>query len=178
MTLSRMTHISAHLHYLRMSPRKVRLVADTMRGRGVQDATTVLSLMPKAAAVPLKKLLHSAVANARHSFGVTQEQLMIDSVKVDPGPMLKRWTPKAFGRAAPVKRRSCHVGLVLRRSDGAPLAVRHDTTTLPPVSLAEVHEAKQRTGALPQESRRASPQHPSKGERRGFFRKMFSRKAI
>lgn len=96
-----------------MGPRKVRLVADLVRGRSVRRAIDILSVTNKRPAKPLLKLLMSAVANAKHNFSLSQDGLKIASLTVDGGPMLKRWMPKAHGRATPVRERTSHINLVL-----------------------------------------------------------------
>lgn len=105
--------VTAQLRHLRMGPRKVRLVADLIRGRKVVRAIDMLSLLNKRAAKPVLKLLNSAVANAKHNYSMNVEGLRIASIMVDGGPMLKRWMPKAHGRATPVRERTSHIKLVL-----------------------------------------------------------------
>ncbi len=105
--------VTAKLSYLRMGPRKVRLVADLIRGRSVARAIDILTVTNKRPAKPLLKLLLSAVANAQHNFSLAQEGLKVTTLTVDGGPMLKRWMPKAHGRATPVRERTSHVNLVL-----------------------------------------------------------------
>lgn len=96
-----------------MGPRKVRLVVDLVRGKKVLRALDVLSLLNKKASGPIKKLLESAIANAKHNFSLAADDLKIEKITVDGGPMLKRWMPKAHGRATPVRERTSHIKLVL-----------------------------------------------------------------
>ncbi len=105
--------VYASLRYLRMSPRKVRLVIDAIRGLGVLDAETRLTFMKQGAARPVLKLLRSAMANAEHNFHVSKDQLAIKTITADGGPTLKRFTPRAFGRAAPIRKRTTHIELIL-----------------------------------------------------------------
>lgn len=105
--------VTAQLRFLRNSPRKMRLVVDLMRGRSVIRTQNLLSIMNKTAAKHLLKLLNSAVANAKHNYSLTADQLRIKSIMVDGGPALKRWMPKAHGRATPVRERTSHIKLVL-----------------------------------------------------------------
>lgn len=105
--------IKANLKYLRVSPRKVRLVADLMRGKSVVEAEAVLRFLKKRASQPLYKLLKSAVANAKHNFNAEKENLKIKSIRVDQGPTLKRFMPRARGMAASIKKRSSHISLIL-----------------------------------------------------------------
>lgn len=105
--------VHASLRFLRMSPRKVRLVVDAVRGMKVSAAETKLAFLPKLAAQPVQKLLRSAVANAEHNFHLKKEDLFIKTIVADGGPTLKRSAPRAFGRAAPIRKRTTHVTLVL-----------------------------------------------------------------
>ncbi len=104
---------TATLRYLRMAPRKVRLVADLIRGLSVHDARIQLQYSAKDASKPLLKLLNSAVANARHNAGLVEDSLQITKITVDGGPILKRWMPRAMGRATPIRKRTSHIELVL-----------------------------------------------------------------
>lgn len=103
-----------------MSPRKVRLVADLIRGLSVSAALDQLKVMAKHAARPVGKTLKSAVANAEHNFRLDKDALKIAKITIDKGADLKRWRPRAFGRAAPIKKHSCHITIVLSESAVAP----------------------------------------------------------
>lgn len=106
--------ITAKLRYLKIGPRKVRLVADILRGRKVLKAVEILTLLRKKAARPLLKLVKSAIANAKHNHSSEAEDLRITRITVDGGPVLKRWTPRARGRATMIRKRTSHVELVLQ----------------------------------------------------------------
>src|SRR3989338_6902213 len=108
--------VTAQLKYLRMGPRKVRLVADVVRGKKADKAVQTLSLMPKKAARPVRKLIESAMANAVNNFSLAKENLRVASIMVDGGPVLKRWMPKAHGRATPVRERTSHIKVVLEET--------------------------------------------------------------
>jgi large subunit ribosomal protein L22 len=112
--------VNAKARYIHMSPRKVRLVVDVIRGMDVARARDQLRFMKKAAAGPVLKLLNSAAANAKNNFHLSEETLFVKTIAADGGPALKRWTPKAFGRAAPIKKRLSHISIVLadRASEG------------------------------------------------------------
>lgn len=106
--------ITAKLNYLRISPRKVRLVADLIRGRKAEEAQTILNFTVKKASKPLLKLLKSAVANAKQNFQIPDESnLFIARVVVDEGPKLKRWRARARGVAGRIQKKTSHVTLVL-----------------------------------------------------------------
>jgi len=108
-----MSGIVAKLNHLRMSPRKVRLVVDLVRGMDVNEAEAQLAHMPKRATNPLRKLLRSAIANAEHNFQKERSALFIQTFTVDGATPLKRFRPRAFGRAADIRKRVSHVTLVL-----------------------------------------------------------------
>ncbi len=96
-----------------MSPRKVRLVTNLIKGMGVRSAKAQLLFLPKKAAGFLLKLLNSAIANAKHNFNLKEDGLSVLNVTVDGGPTLKRWMPRAMGKAAQIMKRTSHITLIL-----------------------------------------------------------------
>jgi len=102
------------LKYLRVAPRKVRLVADMIRGKSVKEARALLDFSLKRAAGPLKKLLDSAVANAQNDLKLDKDSLVIAGLTVDGGPKLKRWRAASRGRAAPIEKKTSHITLILK----------------------------------------------------------------
>ena len=104
--------MKASLKNYRQSPRKVRLVANAVKGKSVAHADAVLSFMPKRAAEPMRKLIQSAAANAQVQ-GSTSETLMIKNVEVNKGIVMRRWMPRAQGRATPINKRTSHVLVTL-----------------------------------------------------------------
>jgi large subunit ribosomal protein L22 len=107
----------ANLRYLKIAPRKVRSVADLIRGRAVAHAQAQLMVQPRRAATPLAKLLASAIANAEQQ-EMNMEKLYISSIRVDQGPMMKRMLPKARGRGTVIQKIMSHVSLVLSEKEG------------------------------------------------------------
>ena len=105
--------VKATARYIHMSPRKVRLVIDVIRGLKVDEARSPLHIMKKAAAEPVIKLLNSAIANAEHNFSLSANELYIKQIFADGGPTLGRWRARAFGRAAPIRKRTTHIAIVL-----------------------------------------------------------------
>ena len=105
--------IHASLRYLHMSPRKVRLVIDAVRGLSAMEAETRLKFIQKDASRPVLKLLQSAMANAEHNDHLDKKQLWIKKITADGGPTLKRFTQRAFGRAAPIRKRTTHIEIIL-----------------------------------------------------------------
>jgi len=108
----------AKLSHLRMSPRKVRLVVDLVRGKSVESALAQLTFSPKMAARPVKKLIESASANAINNFKMDESSLYIAEIAVNEGSTIKRWRPRAHGRAAPIRKRTSHVTVVLAERGG------------------------------------------------------------
>jgi large subunit ribosomal protein L22 len=106
----------AVVRHVRMSPRKMRIVADRVRGKRVDEAMNLLKLMPKRAAFVIRKLLVSAVANAEHQGEQDVDALLVKECAIDNGPILKRWMPRAMGRAARVQHRTSHVTIVVDES--------------------------------------------------------------
>ena len=111
--------VSVKLKHLRISPRKVRLVADLIRGKDVSQAKSVLDFTVKKSSLHLKKLLNSAIAAAKNDFSLDEKDLYISKITVDEGPRLKRWRARARGRAAEILKRTSHITLVLDKKEKA-----------------------------------------------------------
>jgi len=110
--------MKASATHIRISPRKVRMVVDTVRGKSVSQALSILGFTRKKAALPVQKLLKSAVANAVENDGIGDvDTLVIDRIMVDEGPTLKRFMPRARGRATPIRKRTSHIRIILRERD-------------------------------------------------------------
>jgi large subunit ribosomal protein L22 len=105
--------VRAQAKWVRTSARKARLVLDHIRGRSVPEARTILAFTPRAAATDIEKVLRSAVANAEANHGLDGDELVVEAAYADEGPTLKRWRPRARGRVNRIKKRTCHVTLVL-----------------------------------------------------------------
>ncbi|WP_088242717.1 50S ribosomal protein L22 [Calothrix rhizosoleniae] len=101
--------VKAIVRYVRMSPLKVRRVLDQIRGRSYREALIILEFMPYRACGPVLKLLRSAAANAEHNEGLDRAQLMITQAYADQGPVLKRFQPRAQGRAYQIRKPTCHI---------------------------------------------------------------------
>lgn len=102
---------------VRIAPRKVRVVADLIRGKDVQDALALLSFTPKRAAQVVGKVVKSAAANAENNLDLNPDQLYVAQAYVDVGPTLKRWHPRQRGQAFEIKKRSSHVTVVVRERE-------------------------------------------------------------
>ncbi len=117
----------AKAKFIRMSPRKVRLVTNLIVGNRIDAARTQLSFLNKSAALPVLKALNSAVANAVNNFKLDEKSLKIKSATADQGPTLKRWRARAMGRAAPIRKRTTHITIVVTDGlSGTPVASEKD----------------------------------------------------
>ncbi|MGD9696031.1 MAG: 50S ribosomal protein L22 [Thermoleophilia bacterium] len=101
--------VLATAKHVRTSARKARLVADLIRGKSVDEALAILAYSTRAAAVPVRKVLQSAVANADHNHGLDARELVLARVTVDEGPTIRRFRPRAQGRATRINKRTCHI---------------------------------------------------------------------
>ncbi len=130
----------AKLRFLRMSPKKVRAVADVIRGLGVAEAQRQLQFANRLAGRPLLKLLNSAIANAENNQGLIKDNLYVKEIRVDEGPTLKRWQPKAHGRATPLRRRSSHISIVLGEKTPRPTKLKEKAKVDAPVLVKDLRE--------------------------------------
>jgi large subunit ribosomal protein L22 len=105
--------VKAKLRFVRISPRKARLVADLIRGKKSEEALNILIFTRKAAARILIKLLKSAIANATQKKTVDVDRLYVKKITVDQGPTMKRFTPRALGRATTIRKRTSHIDMIL-----------------------------------------------------------------
>jgi large subunit ribosomal protein L22 len=105
--------VKAKLNNLRISPRKVRLVADLIRGLDVNDALNQIEASYKRGSLPMKKLILSAIGNGENNLGIDRNNMYIVGILVDAGPSLKRWMPKAYGRASQILKRTSQVEVIL-----------------------------------------------------------------
>jgi large subunit ribosomal protein L22 len=109
----------AQLKHLRMTPMKARRIVNLIRGTDVAAAASILQFSPQAAAEPVAKLLASAIANAENNQGLSRDSLFVDTIYVDEGPTLKRFQPRAQGRAFRIRKRTCHITIELVSIAGA-----------------------------------------------------------
>jgi large subunit ribosomal protein L22 len=114
--------VQATAKFVRISPRKARLVTDNIRGRSVPEARTILAFTERAAAVEIEKVLRSAVANAESNPELhwKGDDLVVAAVYVDEGPTLKRWRARARGRVARIRKRTCHITIQVAQDASAP----------------------------------------------------------
>jgi ribosomal protein L22 len=105
--------IRAKARFVRVAPRKARLVMDHIRGKNIADARALLTHTPRAAATDIRKVLESAIANAENNFELDPDDLRIHRATVDEGPTIKRFRPRALGRATPIHKRTSHITITL-----------------------------------------------------------------
>jgi large subunit ribosomal protein L22 len=105
--------VRASARYVRISARKARIVADQIRGKSYEEAEALLTFSPRGASVPILKLLRSAGANAENNDDLDAEDLRVDRISVDEGPTMRRYRPRARGRATRIEKRSCHISIAL-----------------------------------------------------------------
>jgi large subunit ribosomal protein L22 len=162
--------VRAEAKWLRISPRKARLVTEHIRGRTVPEARTVLAFTDRAAAREIDKVLRSAVANAEANHGLVGDELLVSAAFVDEGPMIKRWRARARGRVGRIRKRTCHVTIKLtpapepvqtrRAAERAPAEEEKPKRT--PRKAAGAAKAAAETEEKPKRAKRASsPKKPS-----------------
>jgi large subunit ribosomal protein L22 len=134
--------VRAQAKYVRMSPRKARLVAEHIRGRSVPEARAVLAFTSREAAGVLQKVLQSAVSNAEANHGIAEDRLYVKATYVDGGPVMKRWRARARGRVARIRKRTCHITVTLVE---APLVAAPAVEEAAPAEVAEAPKPKRAT---------------------------------
>lgn len=186
--------VKATAKYIRISPRKVRLVVGAVRGKTVAVALDQLKFVGKLAAEPVRKAIVSAVANATHNFDLAEDNLFVKEIRVDGGPVLKRWLPRAHGRATPLMKRMSHINVTLAeikdsgakkaRKDKieAPVKIGHAPAKEEGVKVDEKTavnspdtDEKEKKIVDPRREGRAGK--GGKGGKQGFTSKIFNRKA-
>jgi large subunit ribosomal protein L22 len=197
--------VNAKLRYLRMSPKKVRLVVNVIRSLKVEEAINQLNFIYKAASKPVLKLLNSAISNAENNFSLKRNNLFIKEIRVDEAGRLKRWQPRAHGRATPIHKKLSHVIIVLDELVPTKAKVKAKAKKVAkPLKVASLEEIKKaplveqvktKKEAVPKEHEKeidkviedvrmeGKHRHKQQEEKRlmkkskGFIKKIFSRKA-
>jgi len=109
--------VKASARFVRIAPRKVRVVVDLIRGKSVNEALALLKFVPKRASEPVAKVIASAAANAEHNFNLNKDNLIISQAYVDQGPTLKRYHPRQRGQAFPILKRTSHITVVVKEKE-------------------------------------------------------------
>jgi large subunit ribosomal protein L22 len=163
--------VQAQAKWVRTSPRKVRLVARTLRNLPVSEALVACSFMPKAAARDVAKVIRSAQANAENNFNLVKDDLVIKEIRVEPGPMLKRGQPRAMGRLFSIFKRTTHItaivedrpGVVKRRAAALPRAPQPTSRPTPtPAAAAAARAAAASEPATTESDEVEAPEKPRK----------------
>lgn len=174
--------VSAKLRYLRVSPRKVRLVADIIRGLPVEEAEAQLLLSGKRASADILKLLKSAVANAKHNYQIDASKLYIKKIKVDKAPVLKRWMPRAFGSVGMIQKKMSHVVIELGEMEKAAekkFIIPEKEKKEVKKGTKKVSKKKEKEEKTEVEKRKSEAIYEKKPEpKQGVFRRIFRRKSI
>ncbi len=122
--------ITAKLNYLHIAPRKVRLIADLIRKKTVKEAETILSFTKKRTALPMLKLIKSAVSNAKNASGSDEANLYISKIMVDEGPKTKKWMPRARGSPSLIQKKNSHITLVLEEIEKGKTEIQKTQTSV------------------------------------------------
>jgi large subunit ribosomal protein L22 len=152
--------VRAQAKWVRMSPRKARLVAEHIRGRSVPEARTILAFTDRRAARVLEKVLSSAVANAEANHGLIGDELVIEAAFVDEGPVIKRWRARARGRVARIRKPTCHITLRLVPAEPAVLEGeprRRRRVKAEDAQAAEAPAVEEAQTAVPEEPEEEKP---------------------
>ena len=150
MSTQEVKEVRAAAKWVRITPRKARLVVEHIRGRTVPEARTMLAFSERAAAREIDKLLRSAVANAEANHNLIGDDLVVKTAYVDEGPTIKRWRPRARGRAARIRKHMCHITITL-----GPAATA--TVTRAPAPEAPAEEKPKRASRRKAEAKEAAP---------------------
>ncbi len=170
--------IKAKVKNLRMSPRKTRLVVDLIRKMPISKALDQLRFINKKPAMAVIKLIKTALADAEHNFNLDKNNLKIKEIKVDEGVTMKRWMPKAFGRATVIRKRTCQISLILSEIVDSGKKESRKVKAEEPVKLDEMtkqDEKKKDTKKI--KKNQTKPETDDKGTGKGFASKVFHRKS-
>ena len=167
--------VKATLRYLHIAPRKVGLVVNALKGLSANEAEAQLLFRTKRSSHPVLKLLRSAVANAKNNFKLNPETLVIKEIRVDQGPMLKRFLPRAMGRATPIHKKMSHVSITLESKE-KPKEARFTIAT----KAKKVKSEKSKKSDPKADNKPATKESAAKPvkERSGFMKKIFNRKSV
>lgn len=168
---------TAKLNYLRMASRKTRLIANMIKGLSVNEAEAQLLLNPRKASESILKLLRSAVANGKQK-NINAENLFVKEIRVDQGKMLKRFMPRAQGRATMIQKKTSHITLILGESEKAK-NLRFKITKPEKIKKSVVEKIKkEKIDAKEKIIKEEAAKESKPVEKAGFARRMFSRKSI
>jgi len=170
MSAQQVTEVRAAAKWVRITPRKARLVVEHIRGRTVPEARTMLAFTERAAAREIDKLLRSAVANAEANHDLIGDDLVVKTVYVDEGPTMKRWRARARGRAVRIRKRTCHITLTLAPASTATV------TRAPELPAEEKPKRAPRRKAAPKSKTEAKPKAEASEKKSAAAKKPAARK--
>lgn len=165
-----MAKVTAKLNYLRIAPRKVRLVANAIKGLSINEAEAQLLFRARRSGKPLLNLLRSAIANAKNNYKLNPDKLMIKEIRVDQGPTIKRFLPRAMGRATPLQKKTSHVSLTLEEKAKGKVPRFNITVAKKEKSL--------KMAAKPVKPKMEAEKTQKPKEQVGFFKRFFRRKSV
>lgn len=163
-----------------MSARKARLVLDVVRNLPVDKALEQLQFLNKLAAEPIKKLIESAIANAEHNFSIERNNLLIKEIKADEGVTLKRWMPRAHGRATSIRKRACHITVTLAEIVVSGKKVARKSKVEAPIKLEQVAadaEKKSKSSEKKEDTKINNKVNADTKSGKGFTTPLFNRKS-
>jgi large subunit ribosomal protein L22 len=163
--------IKASLKHLRMSAQKTRLVVDIVRKLSVKDALDQLKFANKLAAAPVGTLIKSAIANAENTYGLEKSNLYIKEIRVDEGVTLKRWMPRAHGRATSIRKRGCHINLILAEIKDSGKGEKRVVKAAEPVKLEKLVKDSEKTAGKIAGSAKDQKIKSAAGEKTKMFRR-------
>ncbi|MDO8495907.1 MAG: 50S ribosomal protein L22 [bacterium] len=167
--------IKAQLNSLRLAPRKVRAVANLLKGKNVNDALSQLEYFVRRPSEPIKKLLNSAIANAENNFSMVKDNLFIKSIIVDEGVKLKRMRAKGFGRSAAIQKKTSHISIILGEYTAG---LRKEKAARVKKETGEVIKEETRAHDFKKPEVKREIIGPKKGVFGGLGKRLFQRKAV
>ncbi|MEE8131786.1 MAG: 50S ribosomal protein L22 [Candidatus Paceibacterota bacterium] len=168
---------TAKLNYLKIAPRKVRLIANAVKKLPINEAEARLLTSPKRVAEPILKLLRSAIANAKNNQQMEVNRLFIKEIKVDQGPMLKRWMPRARGQANMIQKKGSHITIILAESDKLK-APRFNIVKPERIKKSELEKIKKQKAIEKEKPKETLKAEVKSQKGPGFIKRMFRRKSI
>lgn len=163
--------VTAQLNFLRIAPRKVRLVAKGLKGLPVARAEAQLNFMVKRSSGPLAKLLKSAISNAENNFGLVKENLLVKDLIVNEGVKIKRFMPRAMGQAGMIQKKSSHIKIVLEEKVPGLKAKKQEPTVKEDKESLEETKIQEKIKKPVMELQKPLPKKESFGRVRKFFRR-------
>ena len=166
--------VTAKLNYLRIAPRKVRLVADLVRGKSVKEAQSILNFTVKKSATPLLKLLNQAVDSAINNFQLNPDNLYISKITVDEGPKYKRWRPRARGQTYEIQKKTSHITIILDEK----VKTKKKVKKIKRPKETMVEEAKEKITKLKTPKPKSEIEITKPKIEKGVIKRIFRRKAF